>query len=780
MQSGRLTRATAVAVLACLAALAASPAQGRAGTGLGAPARLAGSRPMLPAGARAVQAAPAAGTVSAVVYLKPRNPGLLARIAARTSGRPPLSHSQIAALFMPTAATVARVGAYLTGEGLTVTGASGLWIRARGSVATAGRAFGSALELYREPGGRTFRAPSSALAMPSTIAAEVQAVGGLQTNLQLRPAAQLPAPLAVNPTATCSGATSAQASYGGYLPQNIESGYDFTGLQQTAPGAGETVGLVEFSAFASGDITAYRNCVSGITGAFPVKVSIDGGNTSLGGGRVEAALDIEVVEATAPAAAIRVYEAPNDLSEVPAIIQQMETDGVTVASDSWGLCEPLVGPSLLGAENNALQVAASGGMSFYAASGDSGASDCKPVNGSLTPSVDDPASQPFVTGVGGTTLKSGAQKAWTDSGGGVSGMWTRPAYQVGFTRPVSAYHCTSSTTTPCREVPDLAMNADPNTGYVIYCGQCFGTSISWAPVGGTSAAAPLAAGMTALANQYSLANGGQRMGFANPFLYSTSSNTNVLWDVTSGGNNIGGGGYSAGAGYDMVTGLGSLRGTGLGQALAAYRGGAPSTTPTVLTITSRPPGGAVVAYPHTVTFAGHLADNAAHAIAGAPVHLQSASGSHLTTTDASGNWTITFAPRQNASWEAVYAGSDTYSGSQAPSTAILVRVRPSLTARAGLTYSRGRYHAATGRAFTVSGTSSPNMHGAVVTLEYHIAGYTRWHIVKTVAVGVRGGFKTTSVMRNPQAARYYRWVYTGRAGYRWVSAVSHTILITTP
>ncbi len=777
---GRKMRTIALVSAVATGLVVIAPAAGEAGTGLGPTHTVAGSTPVLGASVRALGAVVGGGRIAAVVYLKPRHAALLERDAAASSGRPPMSRAQISRLFMPSARTVSTVRAYLQGEGLQVTSAADLSIHVSGTAAALGHTFGTTLERYQGAHG-SFRAPASALRLPAAVASSVQAVGGLQTNLQLHPQTRPSAAHPNDTTANCAGATSAQSAYGGVLPQDLQSAYDFSGLQGSDPGTGEMIGLVEFSAYAGSDITTFDACMTGITSGTPTVVNVDGGTTSLAG-QVEAVLDIEVAQSTAPAAAIRVYEAPNNLGDVPDVIQSMLSDGVTVASDSWGLCEPLAGAALLGAENNEFQVAAVSGMSFFAASGDSGASDCKEADGSESEAVDDPASEPFVTGVGGTTLLGGtSQRTWTDSGGGVSVMWTQPGYQSGIAQALSAYHCTNATTTPCREVPDIAMDANPSTGFITFCHACFGNSVSWFPVGGTSMAAPLAAGLTALANEYSLANSGQRMGFANPFLYASQSNANVIQDITTGpGNNTGGGGYSPLSGFDMVTGLGSMEGTGLGAALAAYSASPVSTTPTALSIGSAPATGTVVQYPHTVTISGQLTDNMSNPIAGAPVHVESFYISYRTTTDSSGDWSITFTPAQNAEWIVEYTGSDVYGASSAPTNGIVLFVHPQLTATAALSYSNGRFHATPGKAFTVSGHSSPNMSGASVTLEYHNAGSTLWHIVKTVGVGPLGGYSTTSTIPTAGAARYYRWFYTTHPGYRWQSSTSELILVTTP
>ena len=621
----------------------------------------------------------------------------------------------------------------------------------------------------------------------------MQAVGGLQSNLRpvafAQPDPQLTTP---NPEATCAGATDAKSSYGGLLPQDIQLGYGFWQLQRTDPGANETIGLVEFSGFEAADVTAWRSCVTDIVSPFPTVVAVDGGNSSVSG-RLEDDLDIDVVEATAPAAAIDVFEAPPNLGYAPDVIERMAGDGVTVASDSWGLCEPLAGAALLGAENNALQIAAAAGMTFYAASGDSGASGCHQADGSLALAVDDPASQPFATGVGGSTasVPPGAvpqQSSWKYSGGGVSVMWPQPPYQAADAQTVAANHCTASPTAPCREVPDIAMDANPATGYITYCKDCFGRTVSWVPVGGTSGAAPLAAGVTALLNQYSLANGGQRLGFANPFLYSTAAyRSGGLADIGGPGNNIGGGGYTAGNGYDMVTGLGSLGWdqvpgiSSLAPVLASYSAPAITTTPTTVTVTSAPAGGTVLPYPRSVTFTGHLQDHSGAPIGNVEVHLESGYTETRAQTNSNGDWSVTVTPTQNSSWFAVFNGSDVYQSSSTESSAVELLVRPELKRpTANLPYSRGNYHATIGRSFTVTGTAAPNMYGAVMTLEYHVAGGSIWHIVNRVAVGPKGLFSTTSSITIARTARYYRWFYTTHPGYRWQSAISDSIVIQTP
>jgi hypothetical protein len=239
-----------------------------------------------------------------------------------------------------------------------------------------------------------------------------------------------------------------------------------------------------------------------------------------------------------------------------------------VVSTSWGLCEPQEGSAAAGAENDLFIEAVIQGQTVFAASGDRGVQDCA-GNHTTAPSVDDPASQPWVTGVGGTSLTSAGppptETAWNSAwnggassgagGGGVSAFWGAPSYQSGFTIPQSSVTCIVTHSKSCREVPDVSADADITTGYDIYWNR------RWYVFGGTSAAAPTWAALAALANS-SAACSGRTVGFANPALYQAASTSYASYfnDVTSGNNSYGGlSGFGAGTGYDMTSGPGSAK-----------------------------------------------------------------------------------------------------------------------------------------------------------------------------------------------------------------------------
>src|SRR5436309_681390 len=239
-----------------------------------------------------------------------------------------------------------------------------------------------------------------------------------------------------------------------------------------------------------------------------------------------------------------------------------------VVSTSWGVCEVGVSAATQRTDDNIFTNANAIGQSWFAASGDSGSRDCSNLLG-----VDNPANSPHVMGVGGTTPACsggmtssspacagyGSESAWSGSGGGVSLVFARPAFQRGCGVPAGTQ----------RLVPDVALEANPSPGnYVAENG-------SWWVVGGTSDAAPQWAGLAAELVQQS----GGALGNPGALLYGRCG-TAALHDITSGSNID----YSAGVGYDMVTGLGSFDARNL---LAAV---APTSTTTTSTTTTTLPG----------------------------------------------------------------------------------------------------------------------------------------------------------------------------------------------
>jgi kumamolisin len=326
-------------------------------------------------------------------------------------------------------------------------------------------------------------------------------------------------------------------------------------------GAGQTLALFELDGYTASDISAYESTY-GLPNVPLENVLVDSATGGAGGGAGEVTLDIELMLAVAPGASkIIVYEGPNnDQGILDTYAKIANENRAKSVSTSWGLSEDGSSSSFLQAENAIFKQMAAQGQSIFAAAGDDGAND----NGSSL-SVDDPGSQPYVVGVGGTNLSTrgdgsyGSETTWhsgsSGGGGGVSAIWTQPDWQNGIATAVNLGSISM------RNVPDVSLDADPNTGYAIYCNG------SWGVWGGTSAAAPLWAGFTALVNQQRQANGLGPLGFANPSLYRIGQTGSYGADFHDINDNSTNGHYPAVSGYDNATGWGSFNGDGLFQSL---------------------------------------------------------------------------------------------------------------------------------------------------------------------------------------------------------------------
>ncbi|MDX6553066.1 MAG: hypothetical protein QOH74_1554, partial [Gaiellales bacterium] len=542
-----------------------------------------------------LHATPVTAPIDVVVSLKPRHPELLAQMAATSSGRPALSPARINAWFLPRPATVSKVSQYMRAKGFSLTASDGLSLSFRGDAGAVGRAFAVRLGQYRNTiSGRAFRAPDGAVQLPADIASQVRTVSGLDSALVLEHKATVvpPAPQAVTPQPGCNGPAAA-AAQGGYLPADIAAAYGHdTLLANHYDGDGQGIALVEFSTYKPKDITDFRACfgLNGPNATVIQNVPVNGG-TSDHSGAIEVELDMQIALAHAPGLDhLYVYRAPNNIAQFIAMVNQMSIDSQTsdlsIISDSWGLCEAAMPVSTMQAESEALQLAAVHGLSFYVASGDDGASGCYSAFGITDRVTDDPASQPFATGVGGTTLTlpgSLPGKAWQRGGGGVSMVWPMPAYQQPVGTPDGGAKC-GNPSGNCRQVPDVALNADPATGYIIKCTDlgCPKTH-PWFPVGGTSAAAPLMAAITADANEYSVTNLGSNLGYANPCLYAAAG-TSTFVDVITGNNALfsNPGGYAAASGFDNATGLGSPEANAFADMVKACTTHAPASQSTTV------------------------------------------------------------------------------------------------------------------------------------------------------------------------------------------------------
>ncbi|MFG2379326.1 protease pro-enzyme activation domain-containing protein [Streptomyces sp. NPDC048504] len=472
----------------------------------------------------------AAKRISVAISLTPRNDKSLDTFVADVSNPRSSSYghyltkAQFAARFGRTDAEVKQVKEYLRAQGLTVgkVHSGNLLVDASGTAAQLERAFGTKLSTWKDTkSGRAFYANETAPTLPTGIAGLVSDVTGLNNRAQLHHQGSAK----VNPH---------NGPGGGYTPAQIKGGYN---VSSTYTGSGQKIALLEFDGFAQSNITKYDTNYS-LGSPTPTVSKVDGGSGALGDGQVEVELDIEVLHAIAPKANVTVFEGPNsDAGEVDTY-QAIVDSGIPTTSISWGASESQRTTSNINAVDAVFKAGAAEGLGFYAASGDDGSDDA----GDGTTTVDYPAADPYVTGVGGTTLTVTSanawskETAWSGGGGGKSSVFKIPSWQTAVQKTAGGGY---------RQVPDVSALANPSPGVSIY------SQGSWGTVGGTSAAAPEWAAFGALYNQQAAAAGKANLGFANPALY-TASGTG-FHDITSGSN----GAYSAASGWDFTTGWGS-------------------------------------------------------------------------------------------------------------------------------------------------------------------------------------------------------------------------------
>jgi len=419
-----------------------------------------------------------------------------------------------------------------------------------GTAAALSEAFGTTLHQFEHDGG-TYRGRTGSLSIPANLEGVVEGVFGLDNRPQATPHFQV---LGADESAV------ARAPGAAFTPPQLAQLYDFpTG----ADGSGQCIAIIELGGgFKPADISAY---FEGLKLPVPnVKaISVDGGRnhpTNAGSADGEVMLDIEVAAAIAPKATIAVYFAPNTSQGFLDAITTAVHDKVnkpSVISISWGSAESNWTAQAMTQFDKAFQAAASLGVTVCCAAGDNGSADGV-TDGK--PHVDFPASSPFALGCGGTKLTASgttiaSEIVWNENakssatGGGVSGFFPLPAYQTHAQVPVIAGGSKAG-----RGVPDVAGDADPNSGYRV---RVDGQSLV---IGGTSAVAPLWAGLIALMNQKL----GKPVGYLNPLLYGSVVGKGAFRDIVNGNN----GSYSATAGWDPCTGWGSPVGSKLFKALS--------------------------------------------------------------------------------------------------------------------------------------------------------------------------------------------------------------------
>ncbi|HEX4051905.1 MAG TPA: S53 family peptidase [Steroidobacteraceae bacterium] len=508
---------------------------------------LGGSERVVLAGARALREADPHERLEVSVVLRPRaRADLQARLAAlhvatQGAARPrALSREAFARRHGASAADMRAVRRFARGYGLAVVGASAprRTLMLSGTVAQFNAAFGVQLQYFEHAQG-SFRGRSGPLNVPEELANVISAVLGLDNR----------------PQASAHFRILREAAAQSFTPPQVASLYGFP----HATGTGQCIALIELGGgFAPADLQSYFASL-GIVTPKVAAVSVDHARNAPGGGSDgpdgEVMLDIEVAGAIAPSAQIVVYFAPNtDAGFLDAITTAVHdtTWRPGIVSISWGGPESGWTQQAMSAMDEALQAAAAMGVSVCIASGDNGSSDGV-ADGAAH--VDFPASSPHALACGGTRLSaaSGANSiasevVWNDgaqggaSGGGVSQVFALPSWQQG----LSLDRAGQATALAMRGVPDVAGNADPQTGYRV---RVDGTDLV---IGGTSAVAPLWAALIALIGESS----GRAPGWWNPQLYGSPA---ALRDITAGNN----GDYEATPGWDGCTGLGSPNGSKL-------------------------------------------------------------------------------------------------------------------------------------------------------------------------------------------------------------------------
>lgn len=592
------------------------------------------------------------------VVLVPRNESQLNKLLENLynpnskSFRRWLATGEFYSRFAPSQALIAAIEDHLRASGLAVEQSSSPFlVRASGPSQTVAAAFRTSLHNYRNRNGITYFSNALPVKLPASLVSEVYGVVGLSNTVRAHPqvarsmahslaGASCEAPYVTTEQlfAALNFNTPFPFGYGGgpgcqgLTPSQINSIYGAPNLGSHGKGAGVNLAVFELSAYTQSDITTWAQHFYGPSYEPPpiVNINVDGGPLSSYcpaddtcypgyGGDAEVDLDIEAQLAIAPnARQILVYNAPNDYTGQAGLDEyiRIARDNIAdVINSSWGYCENYTGAALVQAENLAFEQMAVQGQSMLAASGDQGAFDCSLFPGTTILNVDDPAGQPWVTSVGGTSFGSfnpgtdpnpgyptGAETVWNvdnlcnssapsaandylgglfwcadvtgAGGGGNSQFWGRPIYQFGpgITNPYTTYgngttQCALAPIgTPCREVPDISAVADEYTPMAEYCtgtdptstcallDQYFGSD--WIGVGGTSLASPLWSGI--IADHVGFWHG--RIGNANPLLYLLYNVDyhGYFHDITGIGQTMNNNGFFPTVpGYDLATGIGT-------------------------------------------------------------------------------------------------------------------------------------------------------------------------------------------------------------------------------
>jgi len=510
------------------------------------------------AGARAIGPARPDERIEVTLRLRAKAPVAQALSAGGAGDDTPpgrrkyLTREELAAAHGADAQDLADVAAFAKAHQLAVVASDA----ARRSVVLSGTtkamndAFGVELQQYEHAAG-TYRGRTGTVSVPGDLAGVVEGVFGLDDRPAADPHFQRYEPVL--------GMRSVAAK--SFTPPALAKLYDFPA---DADGSGQCIGIIELGGgYKPADLATYFASL-GIAAPSVKAVLVDHAKnspTNADSADGEVLLDIEVAGAIAPKASVVVYFTTNTTAGFLDAITTAVHDSVnkpSVISISWGSAEANWTTQAMTQYDQAFQDAAAMGVTICVAAGDNGSSDGV-ADGQAH--VDFPASSPNVLACGGTKLlaasatRISSEVVWNEgattsaTGGGVSSFFALPAYQAKAGVPVAA----GAGGKAGRGVPDVAGNADPATGYEV---RVDGEN---AVIGGTSAVAPLWAGLIALLNQKL----GHPVGFLNPMLYGSLVGKGTTQDVTTGNN----GSYSAKAGWDACTGWGSPDGAKLLEAL---------------------------------------------------------------------------------------------------------------------------------------------------------------------------------------------------------------------
>ena len=448
-----------------------------------------------------------------------------------------VAYPELEQQYLPTEQDYGRVVAWLRGQGLTIerTVQDRITVAAGGTVASVSRALGvSFMHIISE--GQEYVSAYSAPKAPAALSGIVASVNGLQPQLHMNKL------IRVNPQATS-----------GFLPAGIRDAYAASGLSET--GANTTTAIIIDTFPNRSDLATFWKdahvpqlqsnitFIQAVPGTLPASSDED-------------TLDTEWSSSIAPASKVRVYAVANtslsliftdvDNGYERIILDLANGVKITQVSISLGICEAFVPQGQFLTDEYFHAILSSLGASVLVSSGDNGSAGCFRINQSLTKVAEFPSTSPDVTAVGGTTLELNSngsvssETAWSGdggnggSGGGVSEEYVTPSYQ-------------GSLGLPSRGVPDVAADANPNTGVAIVLNGKIEV------VGGTSVATPIWAGLMGLVNQARLAAGKSTLGLLNPRLYKPRPEA-AFRDITVGNN-----GFPALVGYDLVTGWGAPR-----------------------------------------------------------------------------------------------------------------------------------------------------------------------------------------------------------------------------